>query len=209
MDSAHSSRSPLAVLLVEDNEMDALLVRTLLDGQGGRFAVETVGELAMALERLKECPPGVVLLDLTLPDSRGLQGLERIREERSDVPVVILSATADEEMAVEAVARGAQDYLVKGRIDGDLLGRALRYAVERQRLVLELREALARVRTLSGLLPICSSCKNIRDDGGYWQAVEVYLQSHTEAAFSHALCPSCARRLYPDLMGDWDPEGGS
>lgn len=189
--------------------MDVLLVRTLLDGQGGRFSVEAVGDLASALARVGDRPPDAVLLDLTLPDARGLEGLEGIRRARSDLPVVILSATADEEMAVEAVARGAQDYLVKGRIDGDLLGRALRYAVERQRLVLELRDALARVRTLSGLLPICSSCKNIRDDGGYWQAVEVYVQSHTEAAFSHALCPACARRLYPDLMGDWDPEGES
>lgn len=201
--------APLRVLLVEDNEMDVLLVQTLLEGQGGRFTVEAVHDLASALDRLGGPPPDAVLLDLTLPDARGLEGLQRTREARSDLPVVILSATADEEMAVQAVAQGAQDYLVKGRIDGDLLGRALRYAVERQRLVLELRDALARVRTLSGLLPICSSCKNIRDDGGYWQAVEVYVQSHTEAAFSHALCPSCARRLYPDLMGDWDPEGES
>ena len=189
--------------------MDALLVRTLLEGPGGRFRVEEVGELGGAVSRLEEEAPGVILLDLTLPDARGLEGLRRIRGVRDDLPVVILSATADEEIAVQAVAEGAQDYLVKGRIDRDLLARALRYAVERQRLILQLREALARVRTLSGLLPICSSCKNVRDDRGYWQAVEVYVQTHTEAAFSHALCPPCARRLYPDLMGDWRPDGES
>lgn len=202
-------RGTLVVLVVEDNDMDALLVRTLLERQPGRFRVEEVSDLAGALQRLEGPPPGVILLDLTLPDARGLEGLGRIRQARPDLPVVILSATADEEMAVRAVGEGAQDYLVKGRIDGDLLARALRYAVERQRLLLELREALARVRTLSGLLPICASCKNVRDDGGYWQAVEVYVQNHTDAAFSHALCPSCVRRMYPDLMGDWDPDGES
>lgn len=197
---------PIPILIVEDNPTDAHLARALVEGEGGRFRAEVVTDLAAALRRLAAEELSAVLLDLTLPDAQGLLGLTRIREIRPDLPIVIFSGQADEEMAVEAVAAGAQDYLVKGRIDRDLLTRALRYAMERQRLMLELREALARVRTLSGLLPICSSCKNIRDDQGYWQAVEVYVQSHTEAAFSHALCPACARRLYPDLMGDWRPE---
>lgn len=203
---SHPVRSAfLAVLVVEDNAVDAELVKALLQHQGPRrFTVDVVGRLDAALLRLREQPPGVVLLDLSLPDAAGLQGLRQIREARPDLPVVILSGTADEETAVQAVSEGAQDYLVKGRIDPDLLARALRYAVERQRLMVELREALARVKTLSGLLPICASCKNIRDDRGYWQAVDVYVQTHTEAAFSHALCPDCARTLYPDLMGDWE-----
>lgn len=199
----------LAVLVVEDNSVDAELVKALLQHQGPRrFVVDVVGRLDIAMDRLSEQPPSVVLLDLSLPDAMGLQGLRRIREARPDLPVVILSGTSDEETAVQAVSEGAQDYLVKGRIDPDLLARALRYAVERQRLMVELREALARVKTLSGLLPICASCKNIRDDSGYWQAVDVYVQNHTEAAFSHALCPDCARSLYPDLMGDWEAPPG-
>jgi DNA-binding response OmpR family regulator len=195
----------LAVLVVEDNSVDAELVKALLQHQGPRrFMVDVVGRLDLALLRLMDQPPNVVLLDLSLPDAAGLQGLRQIRETRPDLPVVILSGTSDEETAVQAVSEGAQDYLVKGRIDPDLLARSLRYAVERQRLMVELREALARVKTLSGLLPICASCKNIRDDSGYWQAVDVYVQNHTDAAFSHALCPHCARALYPDLMGDWE-----
>lgn len=195
----------LAVLVVEDNSVDAELVRALLQHRGPRrFSVDVVGRLDLALLRLMEQTPSVVLLDLSLPDSAGLDGLRQIRQARPDLPVVILSGTSDEETAVRAVSEGAQDYLVKGRIDPDLLARSLRYAVERQRLMVELREALARVKTLSGLLPICASCKNIRDDSGYWQAVDVYVQNHTDAAFSHALCPGCARTLYPDLMGDWE-----
>ena len=70
---------------------------------------------------------------------------------------------------------------------------------ERERLIVELQEALARIKTLSGLLPICSSCKKIRDDKGYWSQIETYIRDHTEADFSHGLCPVCADELYPEL----------
>jgi PAS domain S-box-containing protein len=70
---------------------------------------------------------------------------------------------------------------------------------EREGLIGELKEALAQVKTLSGMLPICSSCKKIRDDAGYWQQVEVYIRDHSEAEFTHGLCPDCAARLYPEF----------
>ena len=69
---------------------------------------------------------------------------------------------------------------------------------ERLRLIQELTDALARVKTLAGLLPICASCKKIRDDNGYWQQVETYIQQHSEADFTHGICPECAQRLYPE-----------
>jgi PAS domain S-box-containing protein len=70
---------------------------------------------------------------------------------------------------------------------------------ERERLISELQEALAKIKTLRGLIPICASCKKVRDDQGYWQQVEVYIRDHSEAEFSHGLCPDCARQLYPDF----------
>lgn len=73
------------------------------------------------------------------------------------------------------------------------------HQAERERLINELQEALSRVRQLSGLLPICSSCKKIRDDQGYWQQIEMYIQEHSEAEFSHSICPECARKLYPEI----------
>lgn len=79
---------------------------------------------------------------------------------------------------------------------------------ERERLVIELRQALAEVKTLSGLIPICVSCKNIRDDTGYWQLIEGYIAEHSEAEFSHSLCPECLTRLHPDYaacLGVSDP----
>ncbi|MES0349732.1 MAG: PAS domain-containing protein [Desulfobacteria bacterium] len=71
---------------------------------------------------------------------------------------------------------------------------------ERERLIGELQEALAEVKTLSGLLPICASCKSIRDDQGYWQQIEAYIRDHSEAEFSHSVCPECARKLYPEVF---------
>ena len=73
---------------------------------------------------------------------------------------------------------------------------------ERERLIGELQEALASIKTLSGLLPICYSCKQIRDDKGYWNQIEAYIGKHTEAEFTHGICPACAKALYPDLYRD-------
>ncbi len=70
---------------------------------------------------------------------------------------------------------------------------------EREKLIYELQEALNKVKTLSGLLPICASCKKVRDDSGYWNQIEVYIRDHSEADFSHSICPDCAKELYPDL----------
>ena len=76
-----------------------------------------------------------------------------------------------------------------------------RVELERERLVQELQEALGRVKTLSGLLPICAGCKKIRDDRGYWTQIEAYLQAHSEAEFSHGLCPDCVASHFPDYHG--------
>jgi ABC-type transport system involved in cytochrome bd biosynthesis fused ATPase/permease subunit len=75
-------------------------------------------------------------------------------------------------------------------------------ATERERLICKLQDALANVKELRGLIPICSSCKKIHNDQGYWTHLETYLQQHTAAEFSHGLCVDCLRKLYPDLSGE-------
>ena len=79
---------------------------------------------------------------------------------------------------------------------------------ERERLIRGLQDALAKVKTLSGLLPICASCKKIRDDSGYWSQLDRYVSEHSEAVFSHDICPECMRKLYPDLLDDGDAPRG-
>ena len=73
---------------------------------------------------------------------------------------------------------------------------------ERERLILELQDALAKVKTLSGLLPICAACKKIRDDNGYWNQIEEFIQSHSDAEFTHSFCPDCMKALYPDVFAE-------
>ena len=124
----------IQVLLVEDAPTDALIVREeLTQGTGATFAVTHVERLAEAFQRLKDRNFGVVLLDLSLPDSDGFETFVRLRQEAADVPIIVLSGRTDEDLAVKAVQAGAQDYLVKGHMEDQILPRAIRYAIERKR----------------------------------------------------------------------------
>ena len=76
--------------------------------------------------------------------------------------------------------------------------------IERENLILELQHALKNIKTLSGLIPICASCKKIRDDQGYWNQVEKYITEHSDARFSHGICPACVKKLYPGFAESSD-----
>ena len=128
-------------LLIEDDKYDALIIREMLSrAKGDRFDLEWVNRLSTGLERLAEGGIDAVLLDLGLPDSQGLETLSRANAQAPEVPVVVLTGFADEMLAVEAVRAGAQDYLVKGQVDGNLLVRSIRYAIERHRMLAELEQ---------------------------------------------------------------------
>src|SRR5262249_38352654 len=115
------------VLLVEDNPGDARLIREMLaEAATARLRLLRAETLAAGLEQLARGGVDVVLLDLSLPDSRGLDTFLRTRERAPEVPIVVLSGLSDEELAMRAVHAGAQDYLVKGEVGSDGLGRALR-----------------------------------------------------------------------------------
>jgi hypothetical protein len=128
----------MRVLLVEDNEDDALLIRETLSET--TIEIECAERLSKALEQLAKARFDAVLLDLSLPDAHGLETLGRMRRDGPSVPIVVLSGLNSEEVAVKAVEAGAQDYLIKGQIDGALLTRALRYAIERHRAEENLKE---------------------------------------------------------------------
>lgn len=126
----------LQILLVEDSPTDALIVQeAMTEATRIKFVVTVAERLADALEQLNKQIFDIVLLDLNLPDSDGFQTFARLREAASAVPTIILSGTANEALAVKAVQAGAQDYLVKGQVSGQLLERAIQYAIERKRTV--------------------------------------------------------------------------
>jgi len=129
----------LKVLLIEDNPLDARLIQIMLAEAGaGLFSVERVDRLAAGLARLAKGDIGMVLLDLSLPDSHGLGTFEKVHADFPNVPIIVMSGLSDETVAVNAVHEGAQDYLVKGQVGGPLLVRAMRYALERVQLAKQL-----------------------------------------------------------------------
>src|SRR3954471_7638665 len=127
-----AASSPIRILLVEDDDGDALLVEELLHVSGAQVEIVRAQTLAGARrEKLEQID--CVLLDLDLPDAHGLAALHRLKSDRADLSVLVLTGFDDERRGIEAVGAGAQDYLVKGQIDGQGLARAVRYAVERRR----------------------------------------------------------------------------
>jgi signal transduction histidine kinase len=141
------SNAPIKILLIEDNPADAHLIRLLLAdkkvrglGSPPTFEVLHVNRLAAGLAYLEEMHLDIILLDLSLPDSHGTKTFERVIEASPQIPIVVLSGLDDEGVAVKAMQLGAQDYLVKGTIESDILERSIRYAIERQTLLTELQQ---------------------------------------------------------------------
>jgi len=197
----------MRVLLIEDDQADAFLVQDMLmESAAGNAVVQHVTRLEDGLHLAAEGEFDIIISDLGLPDSQGMATVKMLASVAKHLPFVVLTGLADHEVGFEAVNAGAQDYLVKGQVTGEMLLRSIRYAIERKRIenekaqiIAELQEALAKVKLLSGFIPICASCKKIRDDTGYWQQIESYIRDHSNAEFSHSICPDCTRKLYPEL----------
>jgi serine phosphatase RsbU (regulator of sigma subunit) len=151
-----SARKPdqrIKVLLIEDNPGDARLIELMLSGAGeDLFAVETVDHLSIGLQRLSESEFGVILSDLSLPDSHGLETFARLHAHSPEAPIILLSGLNDTTIAVQAVHEGAQDYLIKGQVDGQLLVRAMRYAIERKLMSRQLARYAEELRTKNAQL---------------------------------------------------------
>lgn len=134
--------NPINVLLIEDNLAEARLLYEVLNGAARhKFQLVHVKRLQTALNRLETENFAIILLDLTLPDSQGLDSLGPIIEKFPELPIVVLTNTNDEELALEAVRKGAQDYLVKRHITLDILVRSICYAIERKQMAEALRKA--------------------------------------------------------------------
>lgn len=146
--------SVIRVLTIEDNPADVALMELMLaETQEVRFVSESVSRVSAGLERIAQDKFDVVLLDLSLPDATGLDGVERIRAAAPSVPVVVLTGLDDEKLSLAAMHSGAQDYLVKGAVDSRLLVRSIRYAIERTRTERELGEQRLRLAVLLESIP--------------------------------------------------------
>jgi two-component system, cell cycle sensor histidine kinase and response regulator CckA len=156
----------LNILLVEDNPEDVVLIRQYLQSAGARFGLRVAEQLSSAIDALGDHSFDVVLLDLSLPDSTGLETFARLHQAAGGVPVVVLTGVDDEGIGLRAVQAGAEDYLVKGQVHGTLLWRSLRYGVERRR-------ATRRIEFQSQLLAQVGQAVVATDTNGliqYWNA---------------------------------------
>jgi CheY-like chemotaxis protein len=201
------------VLIVEDNPTFSDTMKRMIEGMGYEVAgIAANGR--QAIQMAQSLRPDVILMDVGLPIMDGIQATQQIQAS-CPTPVVIVTAHEPTDIVGRASMAGVGAYLIKPpealEIERAIVIAMARFAdmIELRRLNAELearnqelQEALARVKTLRGLLPICASCKKIRDDQGYWQQVEVYLRQHSEAQFSHGICPDCAKKLYPQLFED-------
>ena len=210
----------LKILLVEDNKTDAVLIEDMIyqaDVNGSNdvnYELVHKEMLRDALKYLSENTVDVILLDLSLPDSKGLETVKKMGEREKKAPIIVLTGLDDDAVAIQALQHSVQDYLNKNKTDSILLHRSIRYSMERfnnirekERLITELKEALDNIKTLRGLLPICAGCKNIRNDDGYWIQVESYLKSHSDLNFTHSICPDCVKKLYPEFSGNKKVDG--
>src|ERR1700690_4344499 len=138
----------LRILLIEDNPGDADLIEVMLKRADIRFELKCVERLYTGIEQIQANSFDIILLDLGLPDGHGLDTLRKLNEVRPEAPVIVLTGLADETVGTQAVKEGAQDYLIKGQIDKNLLARAINYAIERKKTQETLKESEEQYRTL-------------------------------------------------------------
>jgi DNA-binding NtrC family response regulator len=197
----------IAVLVIEDSLDDFFFLKQVLKSTPELSAeVHHANRLADGLAIVERERIDVAILDLSLPDSFGLDTFQAFHEHYPLIPTIILSGHKDHDLAFEAVQKGAQDYLFKGEPSSTAIIRTIRYAIERQGLMSELKRALDHVHQLQGMLPICMMCKKVRDDQGYWNQIESYISKYSRLEFSHGLCPECAKTHYPDVFKDKEPK---
>lgn len=199
------------VLIAEDTPLVGELIQEELEKIGYSVAGEAL-DGRQAVEMARTLRPDVILMDIEMSDVDGIEATRQIQE-RSPTPVVVLTSYETQELVKRASAAGVGAYLVKPP-DAREMERAITIAMARFDDMMELRhlnaelqarneelqQALDKLKTLSGLLPICANCKKIRDDDGYWHQVEAYIRDHSEVEFSHGICPDCKKKLYPDFF---------
>jgi len=192
-----------SILIVDDRYENLLVLEAWL----ADFDLNIVkaGSGDEALERLLEQDFALVLMDVQMPGMDGFETAELMRgiERTKKVPIIFVTAASKEDIHIfKGYEAGAVDYLLKPlnpqilQSKVSVFVRLHQQSRELQKTIADLSMALGEIKTLRGILPICSHCKKIRDDKGYWNQIEGYIQKHSDAEFSHGMCPECSDELY-------------
>jgi CheY-like chemotaxis protein len=190
------------ILVVEDESIVAMDIADTLR-KLGHEVTETVASGERAIASVKQDRPDLIMMDIGLEGAiDGIETATRIRSEFS-IPVIFLTAFVDEKTLERAKVTAPCGYLTKPFEENDLriaievgLYRA-KLEADREALIKQLQEAMSKIKTLSGLIPICAWCKKIRDDEGYWKTVEQYVEEHSQAEFTHSICTECQKKYFP------------
>ncbi len=197
------------VLIVDDEPMILDLLGNYLEFSD--FQTEKANDGKECLETAKLFKPDLILLDFSMPGMSGLDVLKAIKQEESDIAVIMVTGVGDLDMAIQCMKAGAYDFLEKP-VKLKQLGISINNALEKRSLIIgkkrltmelkikneKLEKTLKEIKTLKGLIPICANCKKIYNDKGDWEVLETYLRNHSEAEFSHDICHDCTKELYPD-----------
>jgi len=198
---------PMKVLIAEDDAVSRRVLEAFLSRWGFEVIATSDGDEAWRALQQPDAPH-LIILDWMMPGVGGVDVCRKVREAGHPSPayIILLTARASSDDIVSGLEAGADDYVTKpfdreelrARIQGGARVVELQTCLAQR--VRELEEALARVRLLQGLLPICSYCKKIRNDQNYWQQVEAYISERSEAVFSHGICPDCFQKFVtPEL----------
>lgn len=194
-------------VLVVDDDPGILLATARLLRSAGYFVLEAQSGAA-CISAVREKDPDLILLAVQLPDISGYEVSQQLKADKAmrQPHVVLLSGfMISSDNQSKGLEIGADGYLVRPIANRELLARVQAIVriiwAERERdfLIEKLEKALLTINTLSGILPICASCKKIRDDQGYWEEVELYVVKHSSAEFTHGMCPDCIEVFYPEL----------
>ncbi len=194
------------VFVVDDIPANLGVLFDALEMSGFKILIDTDGN--SAIEAIGQSMPDIILLDVMMPGMDGFETCRKLKEnaDTRGIPIIFMTALNEVIDEVKGLDLGAVDYIIKpfrveivlARIRTHLTLRNLQKSLEKKNA--ELRDALNNVETLSGMLPICANCKKIRDDKGYWNQLEVYISKHSQALFSHAICPDCVKKLYGEAV---------
>jgi sigma-B regulation protein RsbU (phosphoserine phosphatase) len=212
----------MTILIVDDSPDQQALLRAILGkaGHADVISADSARDAAAVLNLTGESASqriDLILMDVLMPEQDGVETCRQIKRcaHLQDVPVIMVTAKNDLTNLQEAFAAGAMDFISKPVNSVELLARVssallLKQEMDRRKnreLELrrsneELQKALKEVKVLRGLIPICASCKKVRNDSGFWQQLEEYLGEHSEAEFSHGICQPCIKKLYPGVYQD-------
>jgi len=198
---------PLQVLVADDEPVSRTVVSAMLKKAGYPVILANDGE--QAWKKLDAADsPSLALLDWEMPGLQGPEVVQRIRSRATQTPTYVILLTSRDSSAdiVQGLRAGADDYVTKPANEDELIARVnvgarvvqLQLALEDR--VRSLEEALANVRALQTLLPMCAYCKSIRNDQNYWEKVETYFSQHSNVSFTHSYCPNCYEKFVrPEL----------